>query len=374
MIPVPPSRHFAFNQGPISSATSAQVDSIRLAVLAHFGAYPREWNVVFTSGATAALKLVGEQFPWSPEADGSLFVHDRASHNSVLGIREYALAGGAGVRCVDIENLDGLDFNNTGYHNNIPCLSSSPSVEVRSDSRCGCACSCDASGGGEGRSRTGGCLSRDALPKSLHSGAHRDGVGEEVEQDSPRPTEGSRAFKAGRGEDQDRAVDCLFAFPAECNATGMRSDLSIAERVKRWGELDSNSCCRCDSTSSKKSSGECRGSHLWPSVQTGRSDPCNVPDDTDSGNEDARAETCECRGTTAPATVEAEACVPGEPRNPTASLSCLRCMPRRRRKVKRKRRQWWVIVDAAKFVGTAPLDLSNVDADFVVVSFYKMFG
>lgn len=36
--------------------------------------------------------------------------------------------------------------------------------------------------------------------------------------------------------------------------------------------------------------------------------------------------------------------------------------------------RWYVLLDAASFVCTNPLDLSDVDADFVTVSFYKMFG
>ena len=36
--------------------------------------------------------------------------------------------------------------------------------------------------------------------------------------------------------------------------------------------------------------------------------------------------------------------------------------------------QWFVMVDAASFVSTSQLDLNNYKADFVPVSFYKMFG
>jgi len=35
---------------------------------------------------------------------------------------------------------------------------------------------------------------------------------------------------------------------------------------------------------------------------------------------------------------------------------------------------WDVLLDAAAFVPTNPLDLSQVKPDFVPVSFYKMFG
>lgn len=37
-------------------------------------------------------------------------------------------------------------------------------------------------------------------------------------------------------------------------------------------------------------------------------------------------------------------------------------------------RRWKVVLDAASYVSTSPLDLSTVSADFVCLSFYKMFG
>lgn len=36
--------------------------------------------------------------------------------------------------------------------------------------------------------------------------------------------------------------------------------------------------------------------------------------------------------------------------------------------------KWMVLIDAAAYVPTQPLDLSAVEADFVDVAFYKMFG
>jgi molybdenum cofactor sulfurtransferase len=36
--------------------------------------------------------------------------------------------------------------------------------------------------------------------------------------------------------------------------------------------------------------------------------------------------------------------------------------------------EWLVCVDAASYVSTAHLDLSSVQADFVPISFYKLFG
>lgn len=36
--------------------------------------------------------------------------------------------------------------------------------------------------------------------------------------------------------------------------------------------------------------------------------------------------------------------------------------------------EWKVMLDAAAFVPTQPLDLTQFPADFVSISFYKMFG
>lgn len=38
------------------------------------------------------------------------------------------------------------------------------------------------------------------------------------------------------------------------------------------------------------------------------------------------------------------------------------------------RGNWYVVLDAAALVSTSPLDLGTCDADFVTISFYKMFG
>lgn len=40
----------------------------------------------------------------------------------------------------------------------------------------------------------------------------------------------------------------------------------------------------------------------------------------------------------------------------------------------KNRHEWFVLLDAASYVATNPLDLSVYPADFVAVSFYKMFG
>jgi molybdenum cofactor sulfurtransferase len=79
---------------PASMATTDLVERTRRAVLRFFNAGPEDYTAVFTQNATAALKLVGESFPF---AAGGRYLLTFDNHNSVNGIREFALARGASV-------------------------------------------------------------------------------------------------------------------------------------------------------------------------------------------------------------------------------------------------------------------------------------
>jgi hypothetical protein len=46
------------------AATSLSVERVRQMVLSHLGVTSRTHSLIFTAGATAALKMIGESFPW----------------------------------------------------------------------------------------------------------------------------------------------------------------------------------------------------------------------------------------------------------------------------------------------------------------------
>lgn len=77
-----------------SVATTTLVEETRRRILSYFNAPPGAYTVVFTQNATAALKLVGESYPF---VAGSRFALLFDNHNSVNGIRELACAKGASV-------------------------------------------------------------------------------------------------------------------------------------------------------------------------------------------------------------------------------------------------------------------------------------
>ncbi len=78
---------------PSSTKMTRRVEQARTAVLDYFNG-AGEYTAIFTLNASAALKLVGESYPFVPGA-GLLLTAD--NHNSVNGIREFAKKGGASV-------------------------------------------------------------------------------------------------------------------------------------------------------------------------------------------------------------------------------------------------------------------------------------
>jgi selenocysteine lyase/cysteine desulfurase len=82
------------SNSPASRASTELADAARRAVLAFLNASPDEYLVIFTANASAALKLVGESFPFT--AAGRLLLTSD-NHNSVNGIREFARARNAKV-------------------------------------------------------------------------------------------------------------------------------------------------------------------------------------------------------------------------------------------------------------------------------------
>jgi selenocysteine lyase/cysteine desulfurase len=88
---------------PSSLASTSLIEKTRKAVLAWFNAPAGEYTAVFTANATAALKLVGESYPFG-SASRLLMTAD--NHNSVNGIREFALQKGASVEYAPLTTPD----------------------------------------------------------------------------------------------------------------------------------------------------------------------------------------------------------------------------------------------------------------------------
>ncbi|KAI0090817.1 PLP-dependent transferase [Irpex rosettiformis] len=94
--------HSVNNSSRLSATHAA---AARKAVLSFFNA-PPDYTVVFTANASAALKLVGESFPFSPDG---CYILGADSHNSVHGIRQFAIQRGAQVHYIESTSTGGMD-------------------------------------------------------------------------------------------------------------------------------------------------------------------------------------------------------------------------------------------------------------------------
>lgn len=88
---------------PASLAMTKLVESARTAVLTYFNAPASEYVVIFTPNASGSLKLIGEAYPFCPDAQ---YVLTYDNHNSVHGIREFARAKGATITYVPVTAPD----------------------------------------------------------------------------------------------------------------------------------------------------------------------------------------------------------------------------------------------------------------------------
>ena len=118
------------SNNPSSLLSTETIEQTRQMILEHFNTDSDHYQVVFTSGCTQSLKLVGETFPWNGKrfhtnsqpnntnteaiyidkehssnmhhniSNQSLFCYLEDNHNSVVGIREIADQYGAQPVCV----------------------------------------------------------------------------------------------------------------------------------------------------------------------------------------------------------------------------------------------------------------------------------
>ncbi|XP_038653614.1 molybdenum cofactor sulfurase isoform X2 [Scyliorhinus canicula] len=81
-----------------SRLTHDTIERVRYRILQHFNTSPEEYTIIFTSGSTAALKLVAESFQWICTESGdskSQFCHLTDNHTSAVGMRGLSTLAGA---------------------------------------------------------------------------------------------------------------------------------------------------------------------------------------------------------------------------------------------------------------------------------------
>ncbi|XP_029670318.1 molybdenum cofactor sulfurase 2 [Formica exsecta] len=87
-----------------SSSTQDIIERMRYRILNHFNTTPDEYSIIFTSGATASLKIIAEGFRFKAKTTTrhkGNFVYVQDNHTSVLGMRDVVAARDAEVICLD---------------------------------------------------------------------------------------------------------------------------------------------------------------------------------------------------------------------------------------------------------------------------------
>ena len=87
------------SESPASRASTEVTDGVREQVLRFFDVDASTHAVIFTANSSAAVKLVGESYPFD-SSRGLLLSVD--NHNSVNGVREFARRRSAPVRYIDL--------------------------------------------------------------------------------------------------------------------------------------------------------------------------------------------------------------------------------------------------------------------------------
>lgn len=88
---------------PSSQRTTLLVESLREDILRFFNADPEKYVLVFTRSATGGLQAIGESFPWTEQ---SRMAYLRSNHNSVVGIREYAIKASSQTASVTEQEVE----------------------------------------------------------------------------------------------------------------------------------------------------------------------------------------------------------------------------------------------------------------------------
>ena len=88
------------SENPPSQRSARLIEAARRATLAWFGVDETTHTVCFVANASAAIKLVAESYPFSPQRALALSVDN---HNSINGVREYARRAGAPLHVLPLD-------------------------------------------------------------------------------------------------------------------------------------------------------------------------------------------------------------------------------------------------------------------------------
>ncbi|KAH9492406.1 hypothetical protein Btru_051037 [Bulinus truncatus] len=98
-----------------SKLSTDTIDQIRYRILHFFNTNPEEYNLIFTSGCTGALRIIADCFTFSTEKtdsqDAGVFCYLEDNHTSVQGMREVVAGRCQGIYCLNENELHSALFS-----------------------------------------------------------------------------------------------------------------------------------------------------------------------------------------------------------------------------------------------------------------------
>ncbi|KAF9160599.1 hypothetical protein DFQ26_005362 [Actinomortierella ambigua] len=197
------------SKSPSSQATSARINAVRRQILEHFGASTRgEWDVIFTANATAAIKLVGEAFPWTMADEVSRRQPQQQQQLQEEGQRQKPHRKAASRLMLLREAHTSLV--------GLRALADDPSKAIQVET-----------------------LDRATIEARLgQQQSYQSSSVSTSENDNDEEEDGSNKNKNSNNDDDDTMTTIpstsynLFAYPAQCNFSGRRFPLSWSKVIR----------------------------------------------------------------------------------------------------------------------------------------------
>ncbi|XP_047480328.1 molybdenum cofactor sulfurase-like [Penaeus chinensis] len=203
----------------VSDAATRIVESVRQRILDHFNTTADEYDVIFTSGATQALKIVAEHFNWhgseetrvenednsTSENNPELTVHQENDHISSRTVQEEALG------CHREDETRGAFVYAMENHTSVLGMRG-PAAANGADIYC---------------LQTEQLLQMLEKCKTFPSKTNFNHTDAREKENDVRAPNGNRKKKR----------HCLFAYSAQCNFSGVKSPLVWIDKVQK-GALD----------------------------------------------------------------------------------------------------------------------------------------
>eukprot|EP01134_Creolimax_fragrantissima_P006294 CFRG6294T1 len=329
------------SQSPSSIQTTEAIELIRERVLAYFSTSSDTHSIVFTSGATGAMQTLAHTFPWASSSIGSDGPQSHSHKHTHKHARQHV-----NIRSCTRGSMS--EYANVTASNGNETLSVSESGSVSVDTgACACANTSEFVDGN-------GDECPDIFCKLKHT-PHVEGAQEEFHSCFAYLESNHTSVVGIRGVAEKEGADVLCLTESDVESLLDKHEVSDRSECKCSPNVNGHTSTSINTNThirTRKPIRHCLFAYPAQCNFSGKRYPLKWINGIQGGalNPLLYAQTrTQTRHTTCTHGYELSGCDDGGA-------------------------AWHVLLDAAAYATSAPLNLTTVNADFVAVSFYKLFG